>query len=533
MTAASIDTRDRAQVFKRLDSEQFDLVVIGGGVTGAGVARDAALRGLSVALLEAGDYARGTSSRSSKMIHGGLRYLAQGDTALVKEAASERQVLRRIAPHLTRYAPFLVPAPNLASVAKLRAGLWLFEKLGQAPAEERHELWSAAEVAEREPLLKTDHLAAAAVYPEFLTDDARLTLANVRSAAAAGAAVLNYAEVTGFFGAEAVDGVVCRSTAPGETLGARVRARIVVNAAGPWVDAVRALEEPGAPTRLSLTKGVHVVVPHARAPVERTVIMRTEDKRSVFAVPRGGLTYFGTTDTFYQSADVWPSITEADVAYLFHAAERSLKIDPLALSDITAAWSGVRPLIAQAGKTAGEISRKDEIWIGPKGVVTIAGGKLSAYRAMAERIVDLIVERLGIRAVPCSTAETPLPGGDVDPSVLATRPTIAALGDHSARLIELYGAEAEALAAEGGDVAAEARRAVQHEGAVRLEDYWVRRSTRFWFTADGGVSALQPAATAMADLLGWSTQQRAAEITACMALRQTSLSFPAASGALA
>jgi len=531
MSAASIDTRDRAAVFKRLEAELFDLVVIGGGVTGAGVARDAAERGLSVALLDAGDYARGTSSRSSKMIHGGLRYLAQGDTGLVKEAASERQVLRRIAPHLTRYAPFLVPAPSLASVAKLRAGLWLFEKLGQARAEERHELWSAAEVAEREPLLKTDHLAAAAVYPEFLTDDARLTLANVRAAAAAGAAVLNYAEVTNMFGAQAAEGVVCRSTAPGETAGARVRARTVVNAAGPWVDAVRALEAGDAAPRLSLTKGVHVVVPHARAPVGRTVILRTEDKRSVFAVPRDGLTYFGTTDTFYPGAEVWPPITEEDVTYLFRAAERTLKIEPLSLSDVTAAWSGVRPLIAEAGKSAGEISRKDEIWIGPKGVVTIAGGKLSAYRAMAERITDLILQHLGRPSTPSRTATTPLPGGNYDAEALSRR--LAGLGERAGRLVELYGAEAEDLAAEGGDVAAEARRAVQHEGAVRLEDYWVRRSTRFWFTADGGLGALEPAAAAMGALLGWTEDRRSSEIAACIALRHATLSFPAHSGAAA
>lgn len=180
----AIDTRHRAATFARLEAQLFDLVVIGGGITGAGIARDAALRGLSVALVEARDFASGTSSRSSKMIHGGLRYLAQGDIALVREAASERQVMRRIAPHLVRLSHFLIPTTSLAMVAKLRAGLWSFEKLGNVPAHEQHEVINAAALAEREPLMRTAGLNGAVLYPEFLTDDARLVLANVRAAQA-------------------------------------------------------------------------------------------------------------------------------------------------------------------------------------------------------------------------------------------------------------------------------------------------------------------------------------------------------------
>jgi glycerol-3-phosphate dehydrogenase len=196
------------------------------------------MRGLSVALVEARDYASGTSSRSSKMIHGGLRYLAQGDVALVKEAASERQILRRIAPHLARLTPFLIPTVSMAMAAKLRAGLWTFEKLGGVPEAERHEAIGLAELRRREPLMRTDGLNGAILYPEFLTDDARLVLANIRAAQAAGAVVLNYAAAAELTG----DGLVARSTLEGEALGARVRAKLVVNAAGAWVDRVRALE---------------------------------------------------------------------------------------------------------------------------------------------------------------------------------------------------------------------------------------------------------------------------------------------------
>ncbi|QUD88716.1 glycerol-3-phosphate dehydrogenase/oxidase [Phenylobacterium montanum] len=523
----ALDLRARARLFRDLESRVFDLVVIGGGVTGAGVARDAALRDLSVALLEARDFASGTSSRSSKMIHGGLRYLAQGDTALVKEAASERQVLRRIAPHLTRISPFIVPAPTLASVAKLRAGLWMFEKLGGAPAEERHQIWDRRELAEREPLLRADDFHAAAVYPEFLTDDSRLTVANVRAAAGAGAVVLSYAPVVALSG-DPAEAAICRSSLPGETLQARVRGRVIVNAAGPWVDGVRRMEEAGADQRLTLTKGVHVVVPRSRIPINHTVILRGADKRGLFAVPRGDRTYIGTTDTFYADPDEWPRITREDIAYLFQAAERGLKIAPLSFDDISSVWSGVRPLIGQAGKAPSEISRRDEVWTGPSGVVTIAGGKLSAYRAMAERIVDLVQERLGRKASKAATAETPLPGGDGDHRALMADPALIACSEVATRLVELYGSEAPTVARDGGDVAAEARHAVLCEGALRLEDYWVRRSMRAWFGADAGLSALAPAADAMAGLLDWDAARTRAEIDACRRIHHESLAALAA-----
>ena len=239
---------------------------------------------------------------------------------------------------------------------------------------------------------------------------------------------INYAKVVQVVG-EPIDTVIVRSELAGETYEARVKARVVVNAAGPWVDAIRGLEEAGATPRLTLTKGVHVVLPHARVPINHTVILRGADKRGLFAVPRGGFTYLGTTDTFYPEADTWPEITPADIQYMFDAAQRSLKIAPLTMTDIVAVWSGVRPLVAQAGKSPSEISRRDEVWTGPSGMITIAGGKLSAYRAMAERIVDTVVERLGKPARPVSTGEVFLPGGVYDPAALAATPALVALGD--------------------------------------------------------------------------------------------------------
>lgn len=490
-TPAPLDLRDRDALFDALGARTFDLAIIGGGITGAGIARDAAMRGLSVALIEARDFASGTSSRSSKMIHGGLRYLAQGDLALVREAASERKIVQAIAPYLAREMPFVIPARNAAAIAKLRAGLWAFEKLGGVPNSRKHEVWSQADLAAREPTLKTDDLAGAVVYPEYLTDDARLTLANIRSAAARGALAVNYAAAAAIVSdgdrAAAIDVVDTLTGATGRS--ARLTARVIVNAAGPWVDAVRALEDGAATPRLTLAKGVHVVVPRRRLPVDRTVIFPAADRRSVFAVPRGDVSYIGTTDTLYADADEWPTVTGADVDYLLSATARHFSVAPLTRAVVVSVWSGVRPLVREEGKSTSDTSRRDEMWTGPGGVLSVAGGKLTAYRKMAQRLVDTVETTLGRKPSACRTAHEPLIGGDAPPP----------------------GA--------GSDPAVEAAHAVTHEGVLTLEDYWVRRSARAWFDLDGGMAALGPAATAMAPLLGWSADRIAQEISGCRAVR--------------
>ena len=525
MSSASLDFRDRSKLFAALDGQRFDLLVIGGGVTGAGVARDAAMRGISVALVEARDFASGTSSRSSKMIHGGLRYLPQGDIALVREAASERKAVEAIAPHLARQTPFVMPARTQAAIAKLQAGLWTFEKLGGVPKDRRHQVWSPAEVAEREPAIDRSDLAGAVVYPEYLTEDARLTLANVRSAQAAGAVVANYARVAEIIleGGQAVGARVVEAPEIGQRQAA-VFAKVVVNAAGPWVDALRVLEAGAGPSRLRLTKGIHLVVDRASLPVNRTVIMTAADRRSVFAVPKGEFTYIGTTDTFYEGADYWPRIEPADADYLLAACSARFSTPTLTARDVVSAWAGVRPLVAEEGKAASDISRKDEIWTGPGGVLSIAGGKLTAYRKMAERIIDLAEAALGRKHAKSTTAAEALVGGDVD--VAATEASLQSSGLSAVaarRLVALYGSEAAAIARAGGDPAAEARQAVLHEGALTLEDWWVRRSGRAWFDHKGGVDALAPAAAEMAGLLGWSAAETAAQVDACRKIHQDTL----------
>ena len=520
LPADALDLRDRDAIFDALGGELFDLAVIGGGITGAGIARDAALRGLTVALVEARDFASGTSSRSSKMIHGGLRYLAQGDLNLVREAASERKAVEAIAPHLTRLTPFVMPVRNAAAEARLRAGLWTFEKLGEVPKDRRHEVWNRAELAAREPAIDGSDATGAVVYPEYLTDDARLTLANIRDAAGAGARVANYARVEGIVleDGRATGLDVADALPGGEARRVRVRARIIVNASGPWVDAIRLLESAGAPGRLALARGVHLVVPRDALPVNRTVIMSAADRRSVFAVPKGAVTYIGTTDTFHPQAEAWPPVTPDDVDYLLSAAGARFASPRLTVDEIVAVWSGVRPLVAQAGKSASDISRKDELWTGPGGILSIAGGKLTAYRRMAERVADEVETALGRKPSACVTAERPLPGGDAAPAAL--RADLAGQGRTemaAERLVGLYGSEALAIAKAGADTAAEASRAVLVEGALRLEDYWARRSARAWFDPDAGMGALDAAAGAMAPLLEWSSERRAEEIAICRA----------------
>jgi glycerol-3-phosphate dehydrogenase len=520
-----LDTRDRSAAFARLESQVFDLVVIGGGVTGAGVARDAALRGLSVALVEAQDFASGTSSRSTKLIHGGLRYLAQGDLALVREAASERKAVQAIAPHLAIETPVVIGARGRGEIVKLRAGLWAYERLGGVPKASAHKQWSKADLAEREPVLRSDELAGAVVYPEFMTNDARLTLANVLDAAAHGAVAVNYARAERFVfdGGRAVAVEVVDRSPGGEGCRARLSARVIVNAAGPWVDEVRALEAAGAAPRLALSRGVHIVVAHDRAPVRATLILPAGGGRTIFVIPKGEATYIGTTDTFHGGPETWPPVTAEDVDYLLSAANARLKVDPLAPSEVVAAWSGLRPLVSQPGKGSTEISRRDEVWTGPAGVITVAGGKLTAYRRMAERVTDQVVTALARKAAPCRTAREALPGGETPPAAVLAELSRAGVGDAAARrLVGLYGAGAPDLT---GGVAAEAAHAVLREGALTLEDYWVRRSGRAWFDPNGGVAALEPAAAAMAPLLDWNAERTAREIAECRARRSADLGF--------
>src|SRR2546427_312072 len=396
--ASPFSPETREATLAALPATALDLLVIGGGITGGGVARGAALRGLRVALVERLDWDAGTSSRSSKLIHGGVRYLEQGDVGLVREAATERAVLRRLAPHLALPVRLVMPTYGRAAHAKLGLGLWTFERIATVAPEERHTMWSREEALAREPTLDGTRLHGAATFIEYLTCDARLVLETVLGAHAAGALCVSRVEATEIAGGE----VALRDTLTGRALHAR--SGVVVNAAGPWVDEVRRRAGALAGVRLHLTRGIHLVVPHGRLPVRHIVVMQARDHRSVFAVPRGEVTYLGTTDTDHGPPTDHPAVPGEDADYLLDAANRTFAGPPLARADVVAAWAGLRPLLHEEGKRPSEISRKDEIMVSDTGLVSIAGGKLTTHRRMAERVVDLVVERLGRAAGACSSS---------------------------------------------------------------------------------------------------------------------------------
>ncbi len=531
----------REATLAALPGADLDLLVVGGGITGVAVARDAALRGLSVALVERTDWAAGTSSRSSKLIHGGVRYLEQGDIGLVREAAAERTALRRIAPHLTVPLLIVFPTYGRAMHAKLGLGLWTFEKMTTVPAGERHAMWSKEETLRREPLLDGMHLHGAATFVEYLTDDARLVLATMKGAHEAGARCVNHAAVAGVSPAGGDSEVAIRDRLSGRSW--VVRARVVVNAAGPWVDEVRGMGGALAGVKLHLTKGIHLVVPHERLPVRNIVVMQTRDKRAVFAVPRDGCTYLGTTDTDYAAPADHPEVTAEDADYLLDAANRTFSGPPLARADIVTAWAGLRPLLHQEGKRPSEISRRDEIMVGASGLISIAGGKLTTHRRMAERVVDAVCERLGRPRCECRTADVPLPEGAIGeaamgalPATLRARlPGLDAAG--AERLVRLHGADAERVVARAAAIAeempvgarvlrAEVEHALEEEMALTLEDLLERRTRHLLFDARQGLDHVESVAALAARRLGWDAARTAAEVDGYRRLAASLRSFP-------
>ncbi|HYD47915.1 MAG TPA: glycerol-3-phosphate dehydrogenase [Terriglobales bacterium] len=528
---AEFSFRTRKNYLAQLAQEELDILVIGGGITGAGIVRDAALRGFKVALVERRDFAIGTSSRSSKLIHGGLRYLQQGDVGLVMEAANERRVLRQLAPHLARPIKMIVPVHSRTGYATIRAGLWTFDRMARVEKDERKEMLDGPETLKLEPLLKPQGIYGSGVYYECLTDDARLVIANIKSAAALGAITVNYANVTSFLSdAGRLTAAVVKDTVSGAAF--PVRAKLFINAAGPWVDAVRLLQGEGETPKLHLAKGIHLIVRHDRLPLTHTVVMTTSDKRSIFAIPRGEVVYLGTTDTDYKGPFDDPMVEEEEARYLIETANRYFAVDPLTFADIVGAWAGLRPLLHEEGKKTSEISRKDEIMVGSMGLISIAGGKLTTYRKMAERIVGMAALQLAEQGVTMplqpkgkSEAAT-LVGGDTGDDVeqfaadLKERwPRVAA--EVVERLVATYGSDAERLIE---DIAAdpelgercspelpvtraEVEFAVREEMAMTLEDFLERRSRLLLWDPNNGITVAPAAAKLMKTMLGWEERR--------------------------
>ena len=527
----------------RLASEQFDVLVIGGGITGAGVALDAASRGLKVALVEKDDFASGTSSKSSKLIHGGLRYLQQHEYRLVYENLAERQRLLDNAPHLVSPLPFLIPLFGRAgvvnrSVARVyRTALWLYDLTGGVRIGKRHEKVTRAQALAHMPSLDADRLVAGFLYWDARADDARLTLTVIRTAVLDhGAVAANHTPVTGLITGPD-DKVHGARVAPEGAEPFDIRALVVVNAAGVWADEVRAFDEQQNPHSIRPAKGIHITVPKAAFPCDIAAVIPVKaDHRSIFVVSWGDQVYLGTTDTQWDGPLDDPSCEPEDVDYILDAAN-AITTQPISRADITGIWTGLRPLLAPVegqqapSERTADLSRRHTVRTSPGGVVTVTGGKLTTYRLMAEDTVDAVVEVLGLegRSLPCVTKNLRLrgagthghpaartPGGDPGHSAGAGDATTLA-----AHLAGRYGTETpDVLAVADGlpelldplvsglhYLEAEAVYAVEEEMAWSVADVLDRRTRASLRDARGAADAALRVATLIGPTLGWDKQR--------------------------
>lgn len=391
--AIEFSSHTRLELLTQLPKTQFDLLIIGGGITGAGIALDAASRGLKVALLEKNDFAFGTSSRSTKLIHGGLRYLKQLEFSLVREVGSERAIVHKLAPHLVVPEKMLLPLYEKRGLGYwlTSIGLKIYDWLAGVKLEDQRKMLTRPQTLRKEPLLKEEDVKGGAIYSEYRTDDARLTIEIIKKAVEKGAMITPYCKVFDFlYVNNKVIGVVAQDQLKGTKYS--VAAKVVVNAAGPWVDELREINHSKKGKMLHLTKGVHLVIPKERFPIHQAIYFDVADGRMIFAIPRGRTTYAGTTDTNYYDSKEEILTNKEDAVYIINAINRTFPSVNLSLSDVESSWAGVRPLIHEEGKSASELSRKDEIFESDSGLISIAGGKLTGYRKMAERIVDKVLE---------------------------------------------------------------------------------------------------------------------------------------------
>ncbi len=540
----------RRDALRRLADEEFDVLVIGGGITGVGVALDAASRGLRTALVEKGDFASGTSSKSSKMVHGGIRYLQQREFRLVYENLAERQRLLDNAPHLVSPLPFLIPLFGREGVVSktvarsYATALWMYDLTGGWRIGQRHRGVTKDEALRHLPTLATDHLVAGFLYFDARADDARLTLAVARTAAIEfGAAVANYTTVvrltTGSDGK--VDGAVVRPALEDAGSEFPIRARTVVNASGVWADAVRTLDEGRDPHAIRPAKGIHVTVPAARLPCDiAAVIPVPKDKRSIFVVswPEADLVYLGTTDTDYTGPLDDPACTPEDVDYLLDAAN-ALTTSNLTRADVTGVWAGLRPLLAPPAKgghvsaRTADLSRRHTVRTSSHGVVTVTGGKLTTYRKMAQDTVDAVVSRLGEspHRRRCVTKALPLLGATTkthDPVTLA-QPHARLLGRYgtaSGDVLALAESRPELLdpVVEGLPyTGAEVLYAVREEMAGTLDDVLARRTRAKIQRAQDAMDSAAAVASLIAPDMGWSEEQTREQVARFTATCQKEL----------
>lgn len=525
---------NREAILKEMAEEKYDVLVIGGGITGCGIALDAVTRGLKTALVEMQDFAGGTSSRSTKLIHGGLRYLKQFEFKMVAEVGKERAIVYENGPHVTTPEWMLLPIFQEGTLGKMATsfGLKLYDILAGVKKEEQRIMLTKEETLEKVPIIKKEGLIAGGYYVEYRTDDARLTIEVIKEAAARGVKAVNYTKVADLL---YKDGKVIGARVENETDGRLydIFAKKVINAAGPWVDTVREMDHSLNEKRLRLTKGVHIVIAQTKFPLHQAVYFDTSDSRMIFAIPRGGKTYVGTTDTFYDQDPMNPEATLNDVAYLVREINTMFPSINITDSDIESWWAGVRPLIYEDGKNPSEISRKDEIWVSNTGLITIAGGKLTGYRKMAETVLDAVIKILnkeeGRIFLRCQTKNLPISGGDFGgagrfPFFIEQNLSDAEKAGFSQeqylKLVKRYGTNVRRIFEIAKrfqsinnyglplDVYVQIVYGIEEEMVVRPADFFIRRTGTLLFDIHWAQKWKDAVTEFMADIFGWMEEEK-------------------------
>lgn len=528
-------SENRNEKLAQMNKEIYDIVVIGGGITGAGIALDAATRGMKVAVVDMQDFAGGTSSRSTKLVHGGLRYLKQFEVKLVAEVGKEREIVYENGAHVTTPEWMLLPIHKGGTFGKFSTsvGLRVYDYLAGVKRQERRKMLNAKQTIEREPLVKKDNLRGGGYYVEYRTDDARLTLEIIKKAVEFGADFINYVKADRFtYDKEKVSGIQATDLITGNPH--TILGRKVVNAAGPWVDDVRNKDYSKNMKQLRLTKGVHLVLDESVFPLKQALYFDTPDGRMMFAIPRNGKAYVGTTDTFYDNSQdtANPKMTVEDRKYILDAIHYMFPEVNILENDVESSWAGVRPLIFEEGKDPSEISRRDEVWEHDSGLITIAGGKLTGYRKMSEHVVDLVSKRLKSETKQsfnkCITKDLPISGADFGGSKMfesfvskkAKEAVKYGLTEEEGRkLASFYGTNVDKLftiahAATGLNIGsditpavyAEVVYAVQEEMAVKPVDFFIRRTGRLYFDINWVQLYKEPVMRVMKNLLNWDEE---------------------------
>lgn len=522
---------NRPELLAQLTNQVYDLVVIGGGITGAGIALDAASRGLKVALVEKNDFASGTSSRSTKLIHGGLRYLKQFEINLVREVGRERAIVHQLAPHLVIAEKMLLPLTEDGTFGKFGTslGLMVYDFLAGVEDDDKRRMLSREETLAIEPLVKADQLKGGGFYAEYRTDDARLTIEIVKTAAKYGAHSINYVKAEDFiYEDNQVSGIICRDEITKEQF--NIQSKFVVSAAGPWVDKIRKVNNSLGKKHLFLSKGVHIVVPHDRLPVNNSLYIDVPDGRMIFTIPRNRITYIGTTDTPYKE-DINHVLTRMeDVEYLLEAVNNMFPSVNLKPEDVISSWAGLRPLIFEEGKSASELSRKDEIFESETGLLSIAGGKLTGYRKMAQRIVDLVAQKMDkkydVDLKECFTEKITLTGGtfenaeEVEAYTKQLEKEIISFGldpHFAAYLVSNYGKQCNLIidklrsfndSIEIALARAETWYCIHNELVIDPMDFFSRRSGRLYFNIDTIAPVMDIVLDDFTAYFNWTTAQR-------------------------